>query len=505
MIKKFKTILFSLLPIIAFVLVMHLFVQKIDTNTFVNFFIGCGILIVGQVIFLIGIEKSIEPMGEFVGGSVQSNNHFFVYIIFGLVFGIFSTIAEPDMQVFAGEVIGAGFNFNKFVFLIVAGVGVGVYISLALIRVATKFSLKLTLLISYAVCFILAIFAGSDALSMSLDTGGNTTGVVTSPFLLALGVGIAGITLGAKRKDEDNFGFIAMSSVGPIIAVLILTIITGRSNGGEVVETSSTPLWLETLKDVSFSIIPLVIVFFIFEAIFIKISKQEKKKLIVGSLITFVGFYLFLFGINYGLSGMGECLGGILRNINNTGIIILICALLGFLIVFSEPTIRILANQIEETTNRNIKSGVVVVAIAVSVMASMVLCVLKVRFGISIWWYVGIIYGLAFLLMAFTPNLFVAIAFDSSGVATGTMTVAFLFPIIMGLSGSSLGGFGMIAILCMTPILVMEILGIAYRVLLSREARKTAKILVSLSRTEDEYSNISKLQKVHDQFVLGER
>lgn len=500
MIKKLKTIGLSLLPIFAFVLIMHFFVQRIETEVFVNFFIGCGILIIGQVVFLTGIENSIEPMGEFIGNSVNNNRRFYVYVIFAIVFGIVSTIAEPDMQVFSSTVVVAGYNVNKFIFLLVAGVGVGTFIALALVRVAIKFSFNLTLFFAYLVVFVIAIFAGDEALSLGLDVGANTTGVVTSPFLLALGVSVASITSSNRVKDEDGFGFIALSSVGPVLAIGILMLFVSKGGAKVGVGDSLNPLWLETLLDVTLSVIPLVVVFFIFEALVIKISKQEKKKLLFGSFITFVGFYLFLFGINFGLGDMGVALGAILRGLD-PAVVSVICALLGFLIVFSEPSVRILADKIEEATNRNLRSPLVLTAIAISVMLAMVLCVVRIVYDFSIWWYVGIIYGLAFLLMLVTPKLFVSIAFDSSGVATGTMTVAFLFPIIAGLSGSVSGGFGTIAILCMMPIIVMEILGVIYRIVVSVDNRKTAKILLSLSRTEDQFSNVGKLKSRHEQLM----
>lgn len=503
MIKKFKTILFSILPIVAFVLMVHLFVEKIETEVFLNFFIGAGILIIGQVVFLTGIEKSIEPMGQFVGNSVSTSKRFFVYVVFGLVFGVFSTIAEPDMQVFSSSVVIAGFGVNKFLFLVITGLGVGGFISLALIRVARKFSLVWTLVISYLIVFILGFVVGETEYSMALDAGTNTTGVVTSPFLLSLGVGIAGITSNGKPRDEDNFGFIALSSVGPIISVLILSLFVDF-NSADVVNGIKvpSPLWLETLKDVSFSIIPLVVVFFVFEALFIKISRQEKKKLLLGTVITFVGFYLFLFGINFGLQNMGEAIGGVLKNFDSVLLITLISALLGFLIVFSEPSIRILGNQIEEVTNRNIRSPLVVTAIAISVCVSMILCVLRIVYDFSIWWYVGIIFGLSFVLMLFSPKLFVAIAFDSAGVATGTMTVAFLFPIMSGLAGSVAGSFGVMAVLCMTPILVMEILGVSYKIVSEVEVKRTKKLQLRISRAEDKFSNIGKLKKLHEESLL---
>lgn len=499
MIKKLKSSLFSIIPIIAFVLVMHLFVQKIETEVFLNFFIGIGLLIVGQAIFLTGIDKSIEPMGQYVGSSVSSNKRFIVYVIFGFVFGVFATIAEPDMQVFALKVGQSGLNISKTLLLIVVSVGVGAFISLSLVRLVTKWNLKIVLFVSYLVVAVLAFFVTEQQFAMSLDTGASTTGVVTSPFLLALGVGVVRIISSGNTKDEDSFGLIALSSVGPIIASLILCIVScGDSAGASVASVSTTPLWLETLIDVAFSIIPLVLVFFIFEGIFIKISTQEKKKLLLGTLITFVGFYLFLFGIEFGLSGMGEYLGKIVSGIGSIGLIILICAVLGFFIVFSEPSIKILANQIEEVTNRNIRSKLVVVAIAVSVMISMSICVLRVYYNLSLIWIFGIIYGLAFILVLFVPKLFVAIAFDSSGVATGTLTIGFLFPLIVGLSGTIESGFGIIAIISMMPILVMELLGLIYNIIVKVDKIKVTRIMLKLSKTEDKYSNIEELKIRHE-------
>lgn len=503
MIKKLKTALFSILPIVAFVLIYHFFVHKFSTEVLLSFVVGAAILILGQAVFLVGIERSIEPMGEFVGSSVQSNKRFYVYILFGLFFGILSTIAEPDIQVFAIKVSEAGFS-GKFIFMIAAGLGVGVFISIALIRLVSKVSLNIVLFLSYLVVFVLAYFVSDAAFGMSLDAGANTTGVVTSPFLLALGVGVNRVIGGGRNKDEDSFGLIALSSVGPIISVLVLCLLT-KGSTSDIVATkvSQSPLWLETLKDVSLSIIPLVVCFFIFEALFIKISPQEKKKLLLGSLITFVGFYLFLFGIELGLSPMGGEFGKALRAIDSTFVIVIICAALGFFIVFSEPSIKILAGQIENVTNRNVSRGLVMGAIALSIVISITLVVLKIEYCFSIWWVAGIVYGLAFLLMPFVPKLFTAIAFDSSGVATGTLTVAFIFPICAGLSGEVSGSFGAIAIMTMMPIVVMEVIGLIYNISVEVDKRATRKILMSLSKTEDKFSNISKLKKRHEENYNG--
>jgi hypothetical protein len=222
-----------------------------------------------------------------------------------------------------------------------------------------------------------------------------------------------------------------------------------------------------------------------------------------GSLVTFVGFYVFLYGIEFGFSNMGYEFGNALLEIDNTVFTVFICALLGFFIVFCEPSIRILAKQIEEVTNRNIRSKLVVGAIAFSVVLSITLSILRIYYQFSIWWIFGTIYGLAFILMPFVPKLFSAIAFDSGGSATGALTVAFMLPIMLGLSGGGAEGFGTIGIMIMTPVLVIEILGLVYNFMMKAEIKKNQQLLLRLSRTEDKFSNIEKLKVLHEREFDG--
>ncbi len=506
MIAKLKSTVLSLLPVLAFVLLVHFTMYQFSVETLIRFGIGTVILICGQVIFLMGLDNSIVPMGEFVGNSVSNQKQFYIFVVFGFIFGLLTTIAEPDLQVLAGKIAVAGFGIPKLAVLICCGVGVGALISVGLIRIVTKHSLNLILFIMYALVVILAIFVDGNVFSMCLDSGACTTGVVTSPFLLAMGIGVARVvSTNGKSNSEDSFGLIALSSVGPIIVMIVLSLIFVKSGNIEVFSgaVNSTPLWLETLKDVSFSLLPLFIAFFIFEVIFIKISKPAKKKLLLGSLITFVGFYLFLFGIEFGFSEMGTEFGKALSTVNKLPITIIVCGLLGFCVVFCEPSIRILAKQIEEVTNRNIRFTFVMIAIAISVVVSIILIVLQVTYDFSIWWLFGIIYGISFALMPFVSKLFTAIAFDSSGVATGTITVAFIFPIMAGLAGSTTSGFGTLGVMTMTPVLVMELLGLAYKFSIKAELKKSQKMLLKLSKTEDIFSNVNNLKIKHEQEFEG--
>lgn len=501
MLQRLKSIFISVLPLIGFVLLVHFTMYRFSSALLLNFFIGCAILIVGQVIFLTGIDNSIVPMGQFVGNSVTDQRKFYIFVIFGFIFGILTTIAEPDLQVLSGKIYMAGFGIPKILVLIVSGVGVGILISVGLIRIVTKHSLGIILFILYGLIAILGMFVSEKGFAMCLDAGACTTGVVTSPFLLAMGIGVAKmVSTSGKTSGEENFGLIALSSAGPIVLMLILTIIYSGT-GSEVVEsTSSSSLLLETLKDVSFSLFPLFFAFFVFEVIFIKISKTERLKLLLGSAVTFVGLYLFLFGIEFGLTDMGNEFGKALASVDKLGITIVICASLGFSLAFCEPSIRILAGQIEEVTNRNLKVPFIMVFMGFSILFSITLVILQSTFNFSIWWIYGILYGLSFIMMPFVSKLFTSIAFDSSGVATGTITVAFIFPIMLGLNGS-LGGFGTLGIMGMTPVFIMEVLGIIFRISVELENKKTQKILVKLSKTDDIYSNIEKLKQKHtDEF-----
>ena len=506
MLQKLKSTTLSILPLIGFVLLVHFTMYKFSNTLLINFLLGCAILIVGQVIFLTGIDNSIVPMGQYVGNSVTDQKKFYIFVIFGFIFGVLTTIAEPDLQVLVGKITQAGFGIPKVLILIGAGVGVGALISLGLIRIVTKHSLGLVLFVLYAIITILAIFVDENSFMMCMDASACTTGVVTSPFLLALGIGVAKmVSANGKSSGEENFGLIALSSAGPIIIMLFLTIIfSGAGVSSVTVESSVSSLFVETLKDVSFSLFPLFIAFFVFEMIFIKISKTERLKLSLCSLVTFIGLYLFLFGIQFGLSEMGSEFGKALASIDNLTLTIVICSFLGFSLVFCEPSIRILAGQIEEVTNRNLKIPFIMISMAISIFLSFGLIILQLYFQFSVWWIYGIIFGLVFALMPLVPKLFVAIAFDSSGVATGTITVAFIFPLMASLNPSA-GGFGTLAIMGMVPILVLEILGLAFRINVDVETRKTQKLLLKLSRTEDKYSNIQELQKKHNQEFGGGR
>lgn len=504
--NRFKPVLFAILPIVGFFVIVHFAFYRFETEVFVSFLIGSAIFIVGQVILMVGTEKALVPMGEYVGNSSDKISKFFIILLFGFLFGLFSTVAEPDLQVFAGQAALAGFVVPKIVLIFGAGFGMGIFIALALYRIVSKIPLNVMLFSSYAIIFILAIFVPESSFAIALDAGVTTTGVVTTPFLLALGIGVARVkSVSSRGSSEDSFGVVAMSSLGAVIAVLVLSIIYQGGGAGASAEVvvDNTPLWLEILKNVSLSLIPLIAIFFIFAMIFVKISRREAGKLLLGSLVTFVGCYLFLFGIEYGFVGMGKAFGAFLYRTDIKILTYVICSAFAFFICFSEPAVKVLADQVEKMTHGNIKSVVVIATIGIGVLLAIVLSILRIYYEISLIIYAGIFIGLALILSFFVPKTFTAIAFDSAGAASGSLSVAFLFPIMLGLAGDiSIGSaFGVIAMTGITPVVVVQVLGLMYSVVNKIELKRDQRILIKFSRTTDKYSNIDKLERRHNEII----
>lgn len=505
--KRMRSPLFAITPIVAFVLVVHFFFHRFETVTLVSFLVGSVIFVFGQVIFLLGLEKSLVPMGEYVGNSSDKLGKFFVILIFGFVFGLFSAIAEPDLQVFANSAIAEGFPVPRILFVFGAGFGAGTFIALALYRLTTKIPISVVIFGFYIIAFVLAIFVSEKNFSIALDASVTTMGVITSPFLLSLGVGVARMKGSSASNRQDNFGLIAISAIGPFIMLLILAFIFRNSSAVASVGGDGLPLWLETLKDVSLSLLPLIGVFFVFEIIFIKISNREVKKLLLGSLVAFAGFFLYLFSIELGFVGMGEEIGKFLGSVGSAWVAVAVCSVFSFFICFSEPAVKILGEQVEKISNGNIKAKLVVTTIGISIVIAVFLSVFRVFFGISIWYFIIPIFSLAFILSFFASKTFTAIAFDSAGVAAGSLTIAFVFPIMLGMSaGSALStAFGVVAICSMTPIVIVQIMGILYKISVKIESKREAKLLIRFSRTADKYSNIEALEKRHNELIGGGR
>ncbi len=480
---KLKEVASSMLPIVAIVLILNFTVVKMESALLIAFFVGLLLVLLGQVLFLVGVDNGVLPMGGLVGSSVTRQGKVWFVLMFGLVFGFVATMAEPDLQVLAGQVSGVDPAIGKYLLMAVVSAGVGIFVALALLRILKGFRLRIILLITYAVVFALAIavhFVSPDFFAVAFDSGGVTTGPISVPFILSLGVGVASVRAGSK--SEDSFGIVGLASAGPILSILILGLFFPSTGEAAAVVTEAAAhtfgdVILSTLADVAIGLSPMIVIFLFFNFLFIKLPKRQLLKLMVGALITFLGLWFFLTGVEYGFSASGTAIGEVLGGKSFNWILIVIGAVIGTAIVYTEPSIKVLGSQVEQVTNGHIGKNMLLNSLAASIAVAVALGVLRALYGLSLWWFIAPGYVLALGLMFFSPPLFTAIAFDSGGVASGTMTATFVLPFIMGIcaaTGHSVleFAFGIVALIAMMPIVMLQILGIAYKVKEKRLLRK---------------------------------
>jgi hypothetical protein len=489
--RKLKEVLVSVLPIVAIVLVLNFTVCKFETKTLINFVISACLLCVGEVLFLTGVDSTIMPMGQMVGASVSKISNFCLFLFFAFLFGMFATVAEPDVQVLCGEIVSIGaLNISSTLLVFIIGAGIGIFVVLALARIVKRISIKLVYMLCLAIVFILASMVPESFVAIAFDAGGSTVGIVTTPFMLAM---VEGIVNKSSKKSADKFGVIGIASLGPVIALLVLSLFLSGGSASTVVESESYNIFVDVIYNTLLAIVPLAGVFYIFELIFIKLPRKKIFAMIVGLLLTTVGLYMFLFAIDYGFIPLGKQMGEKLSS-TNIYIIMIVFILFGFCIVFTEPAVRVLGAQVEAETQGNINRKLVNISIAIAMMLAVALSAARVYFNLSIWYFIGIGYGLIAILMFFSSPIFVSIAFDSGGVASGPISTALLMPAMVALSSTGADGFGFIAMVGMMPILVMEFMGVLYNIKLARIKKQSYKVALRIAYGAGKYSNMDNLE-----------
>lgn len=472
--EKLNESLKAVLPIIGIVLLLCFTITPISPSILMAFIIGAVLLTVGMTFFSLGAELSMVPMGERVGTSIARMKKLGIMLLLVFILGFIITISEPDLQVLANQVP----SIPNMVLILTVACGVGLFLSVALMRMLFSIPLSNMLVVFYILIFGLAFFVPKDFLSVAFDSGGVTTGPMTVPFIMALGVGISAIR-SDKHAADDSFGLVALCSIGPILAVLLLGLIF-HPEGGEYVPViipeidNSVDLWklfsvaLPTyLMEIGISLFPIVLFFGIFQFMFLKLSKKALIKITIGLIYTYIGLVLFLTGVNVGFMPAGNYLGYTLASLPYKLIIIPIGMLIGYFIVMAEPAVYVLMKQVEELTDGAISGKAMKLSLSIGVAVSVGLAMIRVLSGISIFWLIIPGYAIALTLSFFVPKIFTAIAFDSGGVASGPMTATFLLPFAMG-ACSAVGGdiasdaFGVVAMVAMTPLITIQILGLIY-------------------------------------------
>ena len=472
--EKVKEALASVLPITAIVLILCFTIAPVPTEVLLAFLVGAVLLIVGMGLFTLGADTAMTPIGERVGAHLTKSRKLALIVSVSFLLGVIITVSEPDLQVLANQVP----SIPNSVLVGAVAVGVGVFLVIALLRILFRVPLNKLLIVSYAVVFTLAFFVPDDFLAIAFDSGGVTTGPMTVPFIMALGVGVASI-----RSDEDaaqdSFGLVALCSVGPIMAVLILALVYPAS--GTYAPTvipevaNSHELWKmfqenfpEYGHEVLVCLAPIGAFFAIFQLAALKLQKKQVLKIVAGLLYTDIGLVLFLTGVNVGFLPAGTYLGRQIASLPYNWIIVPIGMLMGWFIVQAEPAVHVLNHQVEEITAGAIPGKAMSMSLSIGVAVSIGLALIRVLTGISIFWFLIPGYLTAITLSFFVPKIFTAIAFDSGGVASGPMTATFLLPFAMG-ACEALGGniitdaFGVVAMVAMTPLLTIQMLGVVYQ------------------------------------------
>ena len=479
--EKIRESAVSVLPILILVSLLCLFLTPMQAQLLLAFLIGALMLILGMGLFSLGAEQSMTPIGTKIGTALTKTKNLPLILGVSFLLGFAITVAEPDLQVLAETVP----HISSTVLLVTVGIGVGLFMSLCMYRIITGANLRWLLLGCYALIFLLAAFTDPDFLCIAFDSGGVTTGPMTVPFILAMGMGVANIR-SDNRAEADSFGLVALCSIGPILSVLLLGFFY---DGGEaVVELSHTSLPTTTaiggaflaalpiyFKEMAIAMLPIVGIFLIFQLALLRLTRRRLVKILIGLLYTYLGLVLFLTGVNIGFSTLGAELGAALGRTAPQWLIPL-AIVLGWFIISAEPAVSILEKQIETVSAGAIPGKAIKRSLSIAIAIAMGLAMLRVLTGISILWFVVPGYAAALALSFFVPDIYTAIAFDSGGVASGPMTATFMLQLVMGAS-IALGGnvlrdaFGVVALVAMMPLLSIQLVGFLYE----RRAKRTAR------------------------------
>ena len=472
LLEKFREAAASTLPIVLLVALLCLVWVPMQNDLMLAFVLGSLFLVVGMGLFSLGAELSMSQIGSHIGAKLTKSRKPWLILSVSFVLGVVITVAEPDLQVLAGNVPA----INTTVLIVVVSVGVGLFLLLSMFRILHAIELRWLILGFYGLVFLLAVFADPDFLAVAFDSGGVTTGPMTVPFIMALGVGVASIR-SDERAQQDSFGLVGLCSIGPILAVLILGFIyrSAPENAASTVVASYVDTVAlgrgylaalpESLHEVFNALLPIVAFFLVFQIISLRLRRAPFLRIVVGLLMTLIGLVLFLTGVNVGFSSLGYMLGQRLAEPQWRFLLVPLSMVMGWFIINAEPAVQVLNRQVEELSAGAISARAMGLSLSIAVSAAMGLSMVRALTGISILWFIVPGYAIALGLSFFVPGTFTAIAFDSGGVASGPLTAAFMLPFAMG-AVTSMGGnvmtdaFGLVAMVAMMPLITVQIMGL---------------------------------------------
>ena len=473
---KWKESFTSVLPITLIVLVLCFLWMPAPSGAMLGFLVGAALLIFGMGLFTLGTDLAMTPIGEHVGAAMTRSKKLWIVLLLSFLLGVIVTISEPDLQVLAQQVPGV----PNMVIVKAVAIGVGLFLLVAMLRILFRIPMKWLLFGCYLAVFALAGFVPDTFLAVAFDSGGVTTGPMTVPFILALGVGVSSLRVDSNAEN-DSFGLVALCSVGPILAVMLLGIIFRPTEAAYA--SSTLPEAADTLEltgmfahalphymgEVAIALLPIVVFFLVAHFKILHLPMRELARILIGIFYTYVGLTLFLTGVNVGFMPMGSFLGGSLATLDVRWVLVPLGMLIGYYVVSAEPAVHILSKQVYDLTAGAIPQKTLGLSLSVSVAISVGLAMLRILTGLNVLYFLIPGYAIALLLMFLVPPIFTSIAFDSGGVASGPMTATFLLPMAMG-ACTTLGGnvasdaFGVVAMVAMTPLITIQILGLVYRI-----------------------------------------
>ena len=490
--EKIRESLASVLPITAIVLAISVTAAPLTPGTMVLFLFGALLLVVGMGLFTLGVDMSMIPMGDGIGVQISRAKRVGVPLLVCFVLGAVVTMAEPDLQVLAEQLP----SVPNMTLILAVALGVGFFLVVAQVRMLLNIPLSYLLLFFYLVVFALAWFAPDSFVPAAFDSGGVTTGPITVPFIMALGIGMAAVR-SDKNSSSDSFGLVSLCSIGPILSVMLLGIVMPDLDAAytpvsipEVTTTQeAAALFVDEIPvyvgEVAAALLPIIVIFALFQLVFRRFQRHQLGKMVVGLVYTYVGLVLFLVGVNVGFMPAGATIGASIASGGTQWLLVPIGALVGYFIVRAEPAVQVLARQVEEVSNGSITQKSINRALSIGIALSVGLAMVRILTGISIMWFLIPGYAVALAMTFFVPQMFTGVAFDSGGVASGPMTTTFLLPLAMG-ACEAVGGnvltdaFGIVALVAMTPLFTIQLLGLYGKI----KARRAAKALRQAIREE---------------------
>ena len=488
--QKVKEAFSSVFPITLIVLLLCFSVTPIDSGMLLSFVVGAFFVVVGMGLFTLGADTAMTPIGEYVGTSVMRTKKLWIIVPVCFLVGVLITVSEPDLQVLATQLIK---TIDFWTLIICVGVGVGVFLVIAFLRIVLRVKLSYLLIGFYLLTFTLSFFVPKAFVPLAFDAGGVTTGPMSVPFIIAIGTGVAAMR-SDKGAETDGFGLTALCSIGPIISVMILGVIfqpqSIDTSAEHILSVNNSHdllgLFVREIphyfKEVAIALLPIVAFFFIFQLFGHKVHKHDMIRILIGVLYTYLGLVLFLVGVNVGFLPVGSYLGKAIGQLNFNWIIVPIGMIIGFFVVAAEPAVHVLTKQVYEITSGAIPKKALKFSLMIGVSVSVGIAMLRIILKIPIMYFLIPGYAVALILTFIVPEIFTAIAFDSGGVASGAMTASFLMPLALGVCSAVGGnvateGFGVVAMVAMTPLITIQILGLVYKIKMQKLKKSTQSIL----------------------------